>query len=89
MPQFTGIWSLTEAQGAVRNQNWPGIAPPNIEYLIVAGGGGGGTDNGGAGGGAGGTWNGSVYTPRQKEDAPSQPAVPHSKACCASLCLVM
>ena len=38
MPQFTGIWSLTEAQAAVRNQNWPGIAPPSIEYLIVAGG---------------------------------------------------
>ena len=53
MPQFTGIWSLTEAQGAVRNQNWPGIVPPTIEYLIVAGGGGGGTSNAG-GGGAGG-----------------------------------
>ena len=53
MPQFTGIWSLTEAQGAVRNQNWPGIAPPNVEYLIVAGGGGSGYATG-SGGGAGG-----------------------------------
>ena len=50
MPQFTGIWSLTEAQGAVRNQNWPGIVPPIIEYLIVAGGGGGSGGGGGAGG---------------------------------------
>ena len=55
MPQFTGIWSLTEAQAAVRNQNWPGTAPPNIEYLIVAGGGGGGAGGSqGGGGGAGG-----------------------------------
>ena len=55
MPQFTGIWSLTEAQGAVRNQNWPGIAPPGVEYLVVAGGGGGGAGGSqGGGGGAGG-----------------------------------
>ena len=54
MPQFTGIWSLTEAQGAVRNQNWPGIAPPSIEYLVVAGGGGSGGSYGGGAGGSGG-----------------------------------
>ena len=57
MAQFSGRWNLNQHIQAVSNQNWTGISPPNIEYLIVAGGGAGGGNTGsgpGGGGGAGG-----------------------------------
>ena len=53
MAQYSGIWNLTQAGIGVATQNWTGITPPVIEYLLVAGGGGGGSRYGG-GGGAGG-----------------------------------
>jgi hypothetical protein len=51
MPQFSGIWTLGQVSQAVKAQNWTGIAPPVVEYLVVAGGGAGNyTGGGGAGG---------------------------------------
>ena len=41
MAQYSGVWTLGQVSQAVKAQNWTGIAPPNIEYLVVAGGGGG------------------------------------------------
>ena len=67
MPQYSGMFTLSQASQAIREQNWPGIAPPNVEYLVVAGGGGAGGAGGGAGGSASfgviGTQNGSVAYP--------------------------
>ena len=55
MAQYSGMWTLSQVSQAVKDQNWTGIAPPNIEYLIVAGGGGGGASQlSGANGAAGG-----------------------------------
>ena len=53
MAQYSGVWNISHAVQAAKNNNWTGIAPSNVEYLIVAGGGGGGENQGG-GGGAGG-----------------------------------
>ena len=61
MPLYSGIWTLSQASQAAKNNTWTGIAPPTVEYLIVAGGGGGGsanTGNSGGGGGAGGLLQG-------------------------------
>ena len=52
MAQYSGVWTLGQVSQAVKAQNWTGIAPPVVEYLVVAGGGGAG--NSGGGGGAGG-----------------------------------
>ena len=57
MPQYSGMWTLSQVSQAVKNLNWTGVPPSVVEYLIVAGGGsGGGGNNGsfGGGGGAGG-----------------------------------
>lgn len=53
MRQYSGSWTLSQVAQAISDQNWPGIAPPNVEYLVVAGGGGGGSRYGGAGGAGG------------------------------------
>ena len=45
MSQYSGIFTLSQASQAIREQNWPGIAPPNVEYLGVAGGGAGGGES--------------------------------------------
>ena len=50
----SGRWSLPEVFVANLSGNWPSMAPPSVEYLVIAGGGGGGGGYGGAGGGAGG-----------------------------------
>ena len=50
MAQYGGIWTLTQSSQAVAKQNWTGISPPVVEYLIVAGGGGATAGGGGAGG---------------------------------------
>ena len=51
MRQYSGIFTLSQASQAVKDQNWPGISPPNVEYLVVAGAGGGGYLGGGGGAG--------------------------------------
>jgi hypothetical protein len=50
MPLYSGIWTLSQVHQAVKNQTWTGIAPPSVEYLVVAGGAGGNNGGGGAGG---------------------------------------
>ena len=58
MPQYSGIWTLSQASQAIKDNNWTGITPQNVEYLVVAGGGSGGLESystgAGGGGGAGG-----------------------------------
>lgn len=56
MPQYGGIWTLSQVAQAVKNNTWEGVPPTSIEYLVVAGGGGGGAgiDTGGNGGGGAG-----------------------------------
>lgn len=61
MPQYSGIYTLSQVAEAVKNQSWTGIAPPQVEYLVVAGGGGGSGDLG-AGGGGGGLLSGFLNT---------------------------
>ena len=39
MAQYSGIWTVSQVSQAVKAQNWTGIAPPVVEYLVVAGGG--------------------------------------------------
>ena len=47
----SGIWSLNEVYGAMKDSIWPGSAVVfNADYLLVAGGGGAGGDLGGGGG---------------------------------------
>ena len=41
MPQYSGIYTLSQASQAIKDNNWTGLPPQNVEYLIVAGGGGG------------------------------------------------
>ena len=53
MAQLSGMWTLSQVSQAVKDKNWTGLPPQNVEYLVVAGGGSGGGDRGG-GGGAGG-----------------------------------
>jgi hypothetical protein len=43
MPQYSGIWTLSQAAQAIKNQDWAGVPPTVVEYLVVAGGGGGGS----------------------------------------------
>ena len=50
MPQYSGMWTLSQVSQAVKNLTWTGLPPSIVEYLIVAGGGGGGGGGGGAGG---------------------------------------
>ena len=57
MPQYSGMWTLSQVSQAVKNQTWTGLPPSVVEYLVVAGAGGGGTNRGG-GGGAGGLLQG-------------------------------
>jgi hypothetical protein len=59
MPQYSGMWTLSQVSQAVKNQTWTGLPPSVVEYLVVAGGGSGGGDRGG-GGGAGGLLAGHV-----------------------------
>jgi len=47
------MWTLSQASQAIKDNNWTGLPPQNVEYLVVAGGGG-GTYFIGGGGGAGG-----------------------------------
>lgn len=57
MAQYSGIYTLSQASQAIKDNNWTGLPPQNVEFLCVAGGGGGGGDtgaNGTGGGGAGG-----------------------------------
>ena len=53
MPAYSGMWTLSQVAQAIKNNDWTGVPPTVVEYLIVAGGGGGGSIGGG-GGGAGG-----------------------------------
>ena len=65
MPQYSGIWTLGQAAQAIKNQDWTGVPPSTVEYLVVAGGGSGGLAGGGAGGlrqGYAGVTLGSSYT---------------------------
>jgi hypothetical protein len=50
MPAYGGMWTLSQVAQAIKNQDWTGIPPAVVEYLIVAGGGGGKHGGGGAGG---------------------------------------
>ena len=60
MAQYSGIFTLSQASQAIKDNNWTGLPPQNVEFLVVAGGGGGartntsGDSEGGGGGGAGG-----------------------------------
>ena len=55
MPQYSGMWTLSQVSQAVKNQTWTGLPPSVVEYLVVGGGGSGGGVRGlGGGGGAGG-----------------------------------
>jgi len=62
MPKYSGIWTLGQAAQAIKNQDWAGVPPTVVEYLVVAGGGssGGSSGSGSAcgGGGAGGLLQG-------------------------------
>jgi hypothetical protein len=64
MPQYSGMWTLSQASQAVKNQTWTGLPPSVVEYLVVAGGGSGGgailTSTGSGGGGGGGFLAGHV-----------------------------
>ena len=51
MAQYSGIFTLSQASQAIKDNNWTGLPPQNVEYLIVAGGGGGGSLGGGCGAG--------------------------------------
>jgi hypothetical protein len=53
MAQYSGIWTLSQVGQAIKDQNWTGLPPPNVEYLVVAGGGAAGATNPGGGGGGG------------------------------------
>jgi hypothetical protein len=47
------MWTLSQASQAIKDNNWTGLPPQNVEFLVVAGGGGGGkagTNNAGGGG---------------------------------------
>ncbi len=57
MAQYSGIFTLSQASQAIKDNNWTGLPPQNVEYLIVAGGGSGG---GGGGGGQGASANSGV-----------------------------
>ena len=55
MAQYSGMWTLSQASQAIKDNNWTGLPPQNVEFLVVAGGGGGANSGaGGGGGGAGG-----------------------------------
>jgi hypothetical protein len=56
MPQYNGIFTLSQASQAIKDNNWTGLPPQNVEFLVVAGGGGAGHDSNdmSGGGGAGG-----------------------------------
>ena len=55
MAQYSGVFTLSQASQAIKDNNWTGLPPQNVEYLIVAGGGSGAGNRGiGGGGGAGG-----------------------------------
>ena len=59
MTKHSGIFRQSDIAQAITDNNWVGIVPPSIEYLIVAGGGGGNESYGG-GGGAGGVLSGQT-----------------------------
>ena len=42
MAQYSGIFTLSQASQAIKDNNWTGLFPQNVEFLVVAGGGGGG-----------------------------------------------
>ena len=50
MAQYSGIFTLSQASQAIKDNNWTGLPPQNVEYLVVAGGGSGGGGGAGAGG---------------------------------------
>jgi len=52
--QYSGIFTLSQASQAIKDNNWTGLPPQNVEYLVVAGGGGANNGGGSGGGGAGG-----------------------------------
>ena len=58
MAQYSGMWTLSQASQAIKDNNWVNLPPQNVEFLVVAGGGGGGGVTNAAalmgGGGAGG-----------------------------------
>ena len=43
MAQYSGMWTLSQASQAIKDNNWTGLPPQNVEFLVVAGGGGGQT----------------------------------------------
>ena len=62
MPQYSGMWTLSQAQAAIQAGNWTNLPPTTVEFFIVGGGGAGGgssvsgptlTTAGGGGGGGG------------------------------------
>ena len=53
MPSYSGTFTLPAQMQAKAASNWPPLALPTVEYLVVAGGGGGGSGLG-SGAGAGG-----------------------------------
>jgi len=58
MPAYGGMWTLSQVAQAIKNQDWTGVPPSTVEYLIVAGGGSAGSRWHGGGGGAGGVVQG-------------------------------
>ena len=54
MAQYSGIFTLSQASQAIKDNNWVNLPPQNVEYLIVAGGGGGGQNFSTSAGGGGG-----------------------------------
>jgi hypothetical protein len=58
MPQYSGVFTLSQVAQAIRERNWTNLPPEIVEYLVVGGGGGGGFTHGGGGGGAGGLISG-------------------------------
>ena len=48
MAQYSGIFTLSQASQAIKDNNWTGLFPQNLEFLVVAGGAGGGNGSGGA-----------------------------------------
>jgi len=37
--QYSGIYTLSQASQAIKDNNWTGLPPQNVEFLVVAGGG--------------------------------------------------
>ena len=42
----TGVWGVRDAYYAALDNNWPGLTPALIDFVVIAGGGGAGRSNG-------------------------------------------